>query len=73
MLESKLRRRFPIEPNMVKLNFYDLRWRKLWENAGKLYRISFDLEISKVVNQHTELEHTPKKPLPTGYLSGFLS
>ena len=31
--------------------------------------------LSKVVNQHTELEHTPKKPLPTRRFhgdSGFL-
>ena len=42
-------------------------------HVPNIQRLDFWLLLtSKVVNQHTELEHTPT-PLPTGFLKGFLS
>ena len=35
--------------------------------------LTMDPNFLQRLFQHTELEHTPRKPLPTGYKSGFLS
>ena len=37
-----------------------------WENDEANLEFEF-FSCLRLLNQHTELEHTPKKPLPTGY------
>ena len=42
--------------------------------SNLFFRSMAQKHLSKVVNQHTELEHTPKQqPLPTGFFMGLLS